>query len=171
MSSRSQRPSAPPRDEHEDDPLDPPEDRWRDYDDRPSLEKILPELLRRGLEVGRGPLGKVGESFVPRELASSVVAQLGDARSGIVKAVAHEVGRFLREADIASEIRKVLVGLDIEAEVKLRFNQRADGSLEPEVSFHRKDQGSAAAPKPAAPKPAAPASPDAGEDTDSGRSD
>lgn len=150
MSSRSsQRPGAPrsqrsgPRSqpppeeapEYADDPLDPEDERFaREYDDRPSLEGILPELIRRGLEVGRGPLGKVSESFVPKEIAQSVVSQIGDARSGIVKAVAQEVGRFLREADIASEVRKVLVGLDVEAQVKLRFNQREDGTLDPELS-------------------------------------
>jgi hypothetical protein len=62
-----------------------------------------------------------------------VVAQLGDIRSGVVKAVAQEVGRFLREADIASEIRKVLTGMDVEASVRLRFTARDDGTLKPSV--------------------------------------
>jgi hypothetical protein len=97
------------------------------------VEGLLAEILRRGMSAGRGPLEKVGESIFPREVTSSLIHQLGDIRSGVVKAVALEVGRFLREADIASEVRKVLLGLDIEATVKLRFNQREDGTLEPEV--------------------------------------
>lgn len=102
-------------------------------DERPPLERILPDLIRRGLEAGRGPLGRVSESFFPRDIAASVVTQLGDIRSGVVKAVAQEVGRFLREADIASEVRKVLIGLDVEAQVRLRFKAREDGTLKPSL--------------------------------------
>jgi hypothetical protein len=90
-------------------------------------------LIRRGLEAGRGPFGRVSESFFPRDIAATVVAQLGDIRSGVVKAVAQEVGRFLREADIASEVRKVLTGMDVEASVRLRFKANDDGTLKPSV--------------------------------------
>jgi hypothetical protein len=145
MTSRpSQRPPAP--DPASDDPLDdagyaePPAarvdyDSRTGFDARTSFERILPELIRRGLEAGRGPLEKVSESFFPKDFASQLVAQLGDVRSGIVKAVAHEVGRFLRDADIASELRKVLTGLDIEAQVRFRFKAREDGTLKPEVEI------------------------------------
>ena len=103
-----------------------------EHDPRPTIDRILPELIRRGLEVGRE---KVSES-IPRELAAQLVAQLGDVRSGIVKAVAQEVGRFLREADIASEVRKVLTGLNVEAQVKLKFSARDDGTLKPEIDVN-----------------------------------
>jgi hypothetical protein len=101
-------------------------------DEGRTLDKILPELIRRGLEAGRG---KVSESFFPRDIASHVVGQLGDVKSAIVKAVAQEVGRFLREADIASELRKVLTGLDVEAQVRLRFSARDDGAFKPEFEI------------------------------------
>ncbi len=107
----------------------------REFDARTPLERILPELLRRGLEAGRGPLERVSESIFPRDIASQFVTQLGDLRSGMVKAVALEVGRFLREADIASEVRKVLTGLDVEAQVRLRFKERENGSLKPELDI------------------------------------
>jgi hypothetical protein len=61
------------------------------------------------------------------------VSQLVDVRSGVVKAVAQEVGRFLRDADIASELRKVLTGMTIEASVQLRFNKREDGTHSPKL--------------------------------------
>ena len=54
-------------------------------------------------------------------------------RSGIVKAVAQEVGRFLREADIANELRKVLTGIDVEAQVRFRFSAREEGSKGPQL--------------------------------------
>jgi len=137
-SNPSQRPppeGAPPA-EPESEGQDPERDAhgpYRDPEGRLPLERILPELIRRGLEAGRGPLGKVSESIFPRDIAANVAAQLGDIRSGVVRAVAQEVGRFLRDADIASEIRKVLIGLDVEAQVRLRFNARKDGGISPDV--------------------------------------
>jgi hypothetical protein len=111
-------------------------------DERPPLERTLTDLIRRGLEAGKGPFGRVSESFFPRDIASTVVSQLGDIRSGVVKAVAQEVGRFLREADIASEIRKVLTGMDIEASVRLRFKARDDGTLKPSMDVKLGDDKS-----------------------------
>lgn len=144
MSSRaSQRPAAPGA--HDEPTAAPPNepdarvDHDTHHDTRPSFERILPELIRRGFEAGRGPFEKVSESIFPKEIAAQIAAQLGDVRSGVVKAVAQEVGRFLREADIAAEVRKVLTGLTIEAKVQLRFNQREDGSLSPKLDVRLED--------------------------------
>jgi len=129
------RPTRPPSSNEPPDASSPSDaDDEEEYgDERPPLERTLTDLIRRGLEAGRGPFGRVSESFFPRDIAASVVSQLGDIRSGVVKAVAQEVGRFLRDADIASEVRKVLVGLDVEANVRLRFKQREDGTIKPNL--------------------------------------
>jgi hypothetical protein len=118
---------------------EPRHDHDTQHDTRPTFERILPELIRRGFEAGRGPLEKVSESIFPKDIAAQIVSQLGDVRSGVVKAVAQEVGRFLREADIAAEVRKVLTGLTVEAKVQLRFNQREDGSLSPKLDISLED--------------------------------
>jgi hypothetical protein len=134
-------PAPPPEPEADHDPLEPPSDAEEgeesraDAEGRPGLERILPELIRKGFEAGRVPLERVSESIFPKDIASHLVSQLGDIRSGVVKAVAQEVGRFLREADIASEVRKVLTGLDMEATVKLRFSARDGGTIKPEVQL------------------------------------
>jgi hypothetical protein len=145
MTSRPVSRPPPPPDQAADDPLEERADSVEspapsqnqsprhDYEVRSSFDRLLPELIRRGLEAGRGPLEKVSESIFPKDFAAQLVGQLGDARSGIVKAVAQEVGRFLREADIAAELRKVLIGLDIEAQVRLRFKAREDGSIKPQL--------------------------------------
>src|SRR4051794_32662876 len=88
-------------------------------DARAAFDKVLPDLLKRGLSAGRD----VGESFFPKDFATNLAAQLVDARHGLVSAIANEVGRFLRQADIASEVRKVLAGLNVEAKVQLRFSE------------------------------------------------
>jgi len=93
----------------------------------------LTELLKRGLSAGQA----VSESLFPRELASSVASQLVDARHGLVTAIASEVGRFLRQADIASEMRKVLAGLNIEAKVTLRFSEDEQGKIRSDVKVEQ----------------------------------
>jgi hypothetical protein len=93
----------------------------------------LTEMLKRGLSAGRD----VSESFFPRELASGLAAQLVDARHGLVNAIAVEVGRFLRQADIASEMRKVLAGLQVEAKIQLKFSEDPDGKLRSDFDIER----------------------------------
>src|SRR3954451_1468476 len=105
-------------------------------DTRLPLEKVLPEILKRGLSAGRD----VGESIFPKELASSIATQLVDARHGLVTAIANEVGRFLRQADIASEMRKVLAGLHVEAKIQLRFSEDPDGKLKSSVEFEKAEK-------------------------------
>lgn len=151
------RPTRPPSSAEPPDASSPsdPGDEDEYGDERPPLERTLTDLIRRGLEAGRGPFGRVSESFFPRDIAASVVSQLGDIRSGVVKAVAQEVGRFLREADIASEVRKVLVGLDVEATVRLRFKAREDGTIKPnlEVKLGEEKPGDRRSTAPSSPDP------------------
>jgi hypothetical protein len=97
------------------------------------LRMPLTELLKRGLSAGQA----VSESFFPRELAATVASQLVDARHGLVNAIAVEVGRFLRQADIASEMRKVLAGLNIEAKIELRFSEDQTGKIKSQVNVER----------------------------------
>jgi hypothetical protein len=97
---------------------------------------LVPEILRRGLSAGRD----VSDALFPRELASSLAAQLVDARHGLVTAIATEVGRFLRQADIASEMRKVLAGLQIEAKIQLRFSEDPSGKLKSQIELEKNDK-------------------------------
>jgi hypothetical protein len=138
VASQSNRPGA--EDPQGRDPLDDaaaPEgaDPRTDTDARKTLERILSELLRKGFEASRGPLEKVSESFLPlpRDIAAHLVGGLGDLRSAVVRAVAQEVGRFLREADFASELRRVLNGVDIEASVRVGFKVNEQGALRSDV--------------------------------------
>jgi hypothetical protein len=102
--------------------------------DAASGERLpLTELLKRGLSAGQA----VGESLFPREIASSLASQLVDARHGLVKAIANEVGRFLRQADIASEMRKALAGLNVEAKIHLRFSEDERGKIETDVKVEK----------------------------------
>jgi hypothetical protein len=107
----------------------------------------LTEMLKRGLSAGRD----VSESLFPRELANTIASQLVDARHGLVNAIAVEVGRFLRQADIASEMRKVLAGLNIEAKIQLRFSEDEHGKLQSQLDIER-ERPTRKTPKPPPPE-------------------
>lgn len=102
-----------------------------------TVERVVSDLLRRGLEAGLGTLKHTDEALraTPKEVATFVIAQLGDARSGLVRAVASEVGTFLREADIASEIKKMLSGMSVEVKGTVSFIPADDGKLTPKVKL------------------------------------
>ena len=124
-SEREPAPTTPP-------PREPPPREPPPREPRSPLD-LVPEILRRGLSAGRD----VSESLFPRELASNLAAQLVDARHGLVTAIATEVGRFLRQADIASEMRKVLAGLQVEAKIQLRFSEDQTGKIKPQIEVER----------------------------------
>lgn len=99
------------------DPADPTGER------RSVVERVVSDLVRRGLEAGLGTLKQTDEALrtTPKDVASFVISQLGDARSGLVRAVASEVGTFLREADIASELKKLMSGMSVEVKGTVSF--------------------------------------------------
>lgn len=138
--------------------------------ERPAFERIVPELFKRGLEVGRGTL----EKNLPRDVAAQLAGHIGDLRQGVVAAVAQEVGHFLREADIAAEIRQVMTGLEIEAKVHLSFRESKSGGLETDVQVdgrpRRSRRARARAGKSSKPPPPTPES-DADGDADDGSDD
>lgn len=95
---------------------------------RSALERLAADLLKKGFEAGRDTLRQtdealktVGESVFAKEIANHFTSQLGDIRDAMTKAVASEIGRFLREADLASEVRRALSGMTVEAKVQLKF--------------------------------------------------
>lgn len=117
-------------------------------DARLPLERLATEFIKRGLSAGRD----VSESIFPKELATNIAAQLVDARHGLVNAIANEVGRFLRQADIASEVRKVLAGLNVEAKLQIRFSEDEQGRLRSRTEIESANANARKTPKPPTPE-------------------
>lgn len=111
------------------DPNDPTAER------KSTVERVVSDLLRRGFEAGLGTLKHTDEALrgTPKDVATFVISQLGDARSGLVRAVASEVGTFLREADIASEVKKMLSGMSVEVKGTVSFIPAETGELKPSL--------------------------------------
>jgi hypothetical protein len=138
----------------------PPEGDDRDRDQR-RLERLIPELLRRVLEVGyekitEGPesvRNLVGELKLPKEALGVLLSQLDETKNGLYRAVAKEVRDFLEQTNFAEELAKVLTTLSFEVKTEVRFipndqRMRATPDIRTKVSVKR-DRPSQPPPEPA----------------------
>lgn len=100
---------------------------------RSPLERVMSELIKRGIEAGRDTLKQTDEVFrtvsdpsFARELVNQFFSHFGDIRQILSKTIAQEVGKVLKETDIASELRKVMNEMTIEANIKVTFPPREE---------------------------------------------
>ena len=71
------------------------------------------------------------EAVETREWLDSLdyVLQQGDkSRKEVLRIVAHEMGDFLRNVDLSSEVVKVLTGIQVEVNASIRFKPSPDGA-------------------------------------------
>lgn len=125
----------------------------REHAHRGRLERMLPELIRRGLEkgleAGLGTLqtlskteesvrGAVTDAKLPREVAGYVFAAIEDTKNGMLRVVAREVREFLEATDLATEMQKALTTLSFEIKTEIRFVPNDAGTgVRPEVKAGR----------------------------------
>jgi hypothetical protein len=106
----------------------PPESDEPDREQR-RLERLIPELVRRLLEVGYEKLSEgpenvrnlVSEMKLPKEALGLLLAQLDESKNGLYRAVAREVRDFLNQTNFAEELTKVLTTLSFEIKTEVRF--------------------------------------------------
>lgn len=129
-------------DDEEDDDDDGDSEREPARKRRP-LERILPDLVKRGIEAGIAGFGRsdeairalLGDRKITKELTNVLLTQIDETKNGLFRAVAHEVRDFLEATDVASEIKKALTSLSFEVKMEVRFipNDKAEGSVKPDV--------------------------------------
>ncbi|HET9931088.1 MAG TPA: hypothetical protein VFQ35_10390 [Polyangiaceae bacterium] len=140
----------------------PPEGDDREREQR-RLERLIPELLRRVLEVGYEKLTEgpesvrnlVSELKLPKEALGVLISQLDETKNGLYRAVAKEVRDFLEQTNFAEELAKVLTTLSFEVKTEVRFipndqRLRATPDIRTKVSVKR-DRASQPPPEPKAP--------------------
>jgi hypothetical protein len=117
-----------------------------DEDAGAGLKRILPEVVKRGLERGieaglatlnvtdRAVRGVIGDANLPREVAGYLFAQIDESKNAVVRAVAKELRDFLEATDLSYELQKALTALSVEIKTEIRFvpNERAAG-IKPNV--------------------------------------
>jgi hypothetical protein len=97
--------------------------------DRRRLERVIPELVKRILEVGLDKLSEgpesvrrvVGDMKLPREALGSILSQLDETKSGLYRVVAKEVRDILEQTSFADEIVRALTSLSFEIRTEVRF--------------------------------------------------
>jgi len=122
----------------------PPGDRDDRDHERRRLERILPELIKRIVEVGAGKLSEgpenvrqfVSDLKLPKEVLTLILGQLDETKNGLYRAVAKELRDFLEQTNLAEELAKVLTTLSFEIKTEIRFipnDARANASPKPDV--------------------------------------
>lgn len=150
--------------------------------ERGRLERILPELIKRVVELGAGKIAEgpesvrhfVSELKLPKEVLALLLTQIDETKNGLYRAVAKELRDFLEQTNMAEELTKVLTTLSFEIKTEVRFipnDARPNAPPKPDVraKVQVKKQSRDSKERPSAePPPAEPSVPDANVTTDQG---
>jgi hypothetical protein len=117
--------------------------RERDDRERSLLERIVPELVKKLVDVGFEKLADgpenirqlLAEMKLPREAAVLLLAHLDETKRDIAGVLARELREFLERASLADELTRLLSGLTLEVKTQVRFvpNTSPTGRPRPEV--------------------------------------
>jgi hypothetical protein len=113
---------------------------------RRRLEGVIPELLKRAVEIGVEKATEapesvkqfVGDLKLPKEIAGYILSQVEETKNGLFRVVAKEMRDFLEHANLSAEMQKILTTLQFEVSTTIRFRPN-EGKAEEEAS---KDEGS-----------------------------
>ncbi len=127
--------------------------------ERGRSERVLPELIKRALEVGVGKLVEgpenvrafVQELKLPKEVLGLLVAQLEETKSGMSSAVAREVREFLEHTNLGEQLATALSRLSLEVKTEIRFVPNEAGP-KPQASTEIRMRRVPSEPPPAAPR-------------------
>jgi hypothetical protein len=108
---------------------------------RRRLESVIPELIKRAVELGVEKATEapdnlkefVGGLKVPKEIASYILSQVDETKNGLFRVVAKEIREFLEKANLSGEAQKLLTSLQFEVNTTIRFkpNEGAEGGARP----------------------------------------
>ena len=97
--------------------------------DRRRLEGVLPELIKRILDVGYDKLSEgpenvrnfVSELRLPKEVLNLLVTQIEETKHGLYRVVAKEIRSYLEQTNFAEEMAKVLSKMSLQVKTDVRF--------------------------------------------------
>ena len=120
-----------------DDPKDresqwpPPESGGHDRDAHEArrLKGVIPELLKRAVELGVEKAVEAPEVLkhlvadlrLPKEVAAYLLTQVEETKNGTLRVVAKETRDFLEHTNLANELQKMLTTLQFEINTTIRF--------------------------------------------------
>jgi hypothetical protein len=107
-----------------------------DNDRRRRLESVIPELIKRAVEIGVEKASGapdnlkdfVGGMKVPREMGHYILSQVEETKNGLFRVVAKEVRDFLEHTNLGSEMQKMLTTVQFEINTTIRFKPNEGSS-------------------------------------------
>ena len=125
---------------------------------RRRLEGVIPELIKRAVEIGVEKAREspdnfkhfVGDMKVPKEIAGVVLQQLDETKNGVLRVVAKEVRDFLEHTNLAGEMQKLLTTVQFEVNTTIRFrpNEKPETDQANADESGEEAEGSQSLPKP-----------------------
>jgi hypothetical protein len=96
---------------------------------RRRLEGVIPEIVRRAVELGvektlEAPENVkqfVGDLKLPKEIAHYLLQQIDETKNGLFRVVAKEMRDFLEHTNFAGEMQKLLTTVQFEVNTTIRF--------------------------------------------------
>jgi hypothetical protein len=96
---------------------------------RRRLEGVIPELLKRAIEIGvdraqhspESLKNFVGELKLPKEIVSYILQQVDETKNGLFRVVADEIRGFLETSNLSGEMKKMLTTVQFEINTTVRF--------------------------------------------------
>jgi hypothetical protein len=110
-------------------PPDSPHERGSRESRRRRLEGVIPEIVRRAVELGVEKAQEapdnlksfVGDLKLPKEIAHYLLQQIDETKSGLFRVVAKEIRDFLEHTNFAGEVQKLLTTVQFEVNTTIRF--------------------------------------------------
>jgi hypothetical protein len=110
-------------------PPDSPHERGSKESRRRRLEGVIPEIVRRAVELGVEKAQEapdnlksfVGDLKVPKEIAHYLLQQVDETKNGLFRVVAKEMRDFLEHTNFAGEVQKLLTTVQFEVNTTIRF--------------------------------------------------
>jgi hypothetical protein len=118
---------------------------------RKRLEGVIPELLKRAIEIGVDRAQDAPESLkhfvgdlkLPKEIVSYMLQQVDETKNGLFRVVANEIREFLEHTNISGEMKKMLTTVQFEINTTVRFSPN-DASASPPAEGDAGDGASGA---------------------------
>lgn len=119
----------------------------RDGKRRRRLEGVIPEIVRRAVELGVEKTLEtpdnvrqfVGDMKLPKEIAQYLLAQIDETKNGLFRVVAKEMRDFLEHTNFAGEMQKLLTTVQFEVNTTIRFTPN-DGRSKKKEDRDKKKQ-------------------------------
>jgi len=130
-------------------PPEGPQERTGKDSRRRRLEGVIPEIVRRAVELGVEKAQEapdnlksfVGDLKLPKDIAHYLLQQIDETKNGLFRVVAKEIRDFLEHTNFAGEVQKLLTTVQFEVNTTIRFTPNDGRPKSAPKDKDKKDDG------------------------------